>query len=97
MVTRASNAKTGDSSGGNFQMGINPGIMIRIEQASLDNWWMALQKFFPHYFQFDLDIPRNIEFDIGFGDILWGIFTRHVSWSDIIYENPILDIMNIKV
>ena len=72
-------------------------MMVRIEQASLDKLWMALQKFLPHYLEFDMNLPKNLEFDIGFGDILGGALTRHVSWSDITYESPVLDIVDIKV
>ena len=43
---RTTNAKSTfqkvDYSGGNFELGMNPGIMLRIEQASLDPLFMAL-------------------------------------------------------
>ena len=44
-------------SGGNFDPGMNPGMMIRFEQAALDPLFMALQKFIPHYFEMDMKLP----------------------------------------
>jgi len=76
---------------------MNPGMMFRIEQAALDNLFMALQKFIPHYFEFDMKLPHEIEFDVGPGDFLWDAFVYHCHWTDITYENPILDIMGIDV
>ena len=84
-----------DLSGGNFDPGMNPGMMLRIEQASLDNLFMALQKFFPHYYEFDMKLPNEIEFDAGPGDVLWDSLVYHCHWTDITYENPILDIIGI--
>jgi len=64
---------------------MNPGMMIRIEQASLDNLFLALQKFVPHYFEFDLKLPNELEFEVGPGDVFWDAFLYHVSWTDITY------------
>jgi hypothetical protein len=72
-------------------------MMMRVEQASLDNLFLALQKFVPHYFEFDMKLPHELEFEFGPGDFFWDAFLYHISWTDITYENPILDIMGIKV
>lgn len=44
-----------------------------------------------------MKLPDQIEFDVGPGDILWDAFLYHCSWTDIEYQNPILDIMGIQV
>ena len=72
-------------------------MMIRFEQASFENLKMALQRFVPHYAEFDMKLPNEIEFDVGPGDVLWNAFLYHCHWTDITYENPILDIMGIEV
>ena len=43
---------------------MNPGIQLRIEQASLDNLFLALQRFIPHYLEFDMKLPNEIEFEV---------------------------------
>jgi len=44
-----------------------------------------------------MGLPEKFEFDVGFGDVLGGIFQRHVSWSDISYINAKWDIIGIKL
>ena len=70
---------------------------MRVEQESLNGLKFAFSKFFPHYIQRDMNLPSSFEFDIGFGDILGGIFQKHVTWSDISYINANWDIIGIKV
>ena len=72
-------------------------MQLRLEQESVYSLIGALQNFLPHYIQHDMDLPPTIEFDIGFGEILWGALTRHVTWTEITYKNVILDIQGIKI
>jgi len=44
-----------------------------------------------------MNIPDAIDFDVGFGDILWGILSRHVTWTDISYKNIVFNIIGIKI
>ena len=59
---------------------------------------MAAQEFLPHYINNDLALPKDIKFDVGFGDFLWNIFTWTVEWSDIKYDqHAIFDFEDSKI
>jgi len=51
----------------------------------------------PHYFNADLQLPEEAKFDVGFGDILWGIFTWHVELYNINYDNAIWDFQDMTL
>jgi hypothetical protein len=44
-----------------------------------------------------MNLPHMIEFDVGYGDVLWNLLTAHVSWSDITYKDAILDVLGIRI
>jgi hypothetical protein len=44
-----------------------------------------------------MGLPESYEFDIGFGDVLGGIFQKHVGWFDINYINAEWNIVGIKL
>jgi hypothetical protein len=46
----------------------------------------ALQHFLPHYINTDIQLPEEYMFDVGLGDILWGLFTWHMEWTDVKYD-----------
>lgn len=72
-------------------------MMLRLEQKSLVGLKYAFQNFFPHYIEHDLQLPERVEFEVGAGDILGGIFTYNVLWEDIYYNNILFDIIGIKI
>lgn len=45
----------------------------------------------PHYIDSDLRLPNEIKFDVGLGDFCWGLFTWHIEWLNIKYDNAIWD------
>jgi hypothetical protein len=53
---------------------MNPGFMARVEQESIKGLKYAFQDFFPHFIERDMGLPEEFEFDVGFGDVLGGIF-----------------------
>jgi hypothetical protein len=44
-----------------------------------------------------MKFPKDLRFDVGLGDILWGLLTWHVEWTDIKYDNAIWDFLDIKL
>lgn len=74
-----------------------PGFMVRLEQKSVNGVKFAMSKFFPHYIERDMHLPESFSFDVGAGDVLGGIFARHVTWSDINYTNALWNIIGIKL
>merc|ERR1740117_2832690 len=68
--------------------------MIRLEQKSIDSFKMAMQKFFPHYMNMDLNLPKEYKYEFGmFLDIL----SYKVEWTNITYTNADLDIKDMKI
>ena len=41
----------------NMSPGKQPGVLMRIDQGSIDQLKYALRDFLPHYFNYDLDLP----------------------------------------
>lgn len=44
-----------------------------------------------------MNLPASFEFDVGAGDVMGGIFARHVKWNEINYTNAIWNIVGIKL
>lgn len=71
---------------------MNPGMMLRIDQSSIDGFKHGMSKFLPHFLTSDYELPKEWEYDFGFfADFL----TYHVGFSNITYGSPKLDIANI--
>lgn len=47
----------------------------------------ALKQFLPHYLNADLHFQDYYSFDVGLGDILWGLLTWHVELYDVHYDS----------
>jgi hypothetical protein len=73
---------------------MNPGIMMRLDQSSINGFKNAMMKFLPHYINHDLKLPDSYYIEVGFGDILWGAFTRHISWTDVKYMPILTDLQH---
>jgi hypothetical protein len=82
---------------GHYKKGMNPGMMVRLEQKSMDALKYSMQHFFPHFISRDMELPPSVEFEVGGGDFLGGIFTRNVTWTDINYINAVWNIVGIKL
>lgn len=80
------------SASGKYTEGMNPGIMFRIDQSSINGFKNAMMKFLPHFINHDMKLPDSYYIEVGFGDILWGAFTRHISWTDVKYGPIITDL-----
>ena len=52
--------------------------------------------FLPHYLNSDYQLPTEYEYEFGFGDVLWGAFTRHISWTNITYSQAKLDLKDVR-
>ena len=62
----------------------NPGMVIQLNQASLDNLKNAMVEFMPHFFNVDLHLPKSYSFDFGLGRILFGLIPPyHIKWDNI--------------
>lgn len=66
-------------------------MMFRLDEASVKGFKRGAQQFLPHYLNTDIKLPDDMMWDFGLGDILWGLFTWHVEWYNIAYDNAIWD------
>lgn len=76
-----------------YHPGMNPGMMLRIDQTSIDALKRVCERYLPNYFNVDLEIPEQYyyHFDSSVTDSLdWSI-----SWTDIQYSNFDLDMEDV--
>lgn len=76
-----------------YKTGMNPGIAVRLEQASVDAFKNAMQDFLPKYVEHDLKLPTQYSYKFGF---LADFLTWHYKWTNIKYSKPTFDIRDIK-
>lgn len=77
--------------------GMDPGMILRIDQGSVNGFKKAMYKFLPHYLETDMPWPTEYEFYVGLGDVLWGLLTWHVTWTNIEYSKASFDTKDIRV
>ena len=69
-------------------------MMLRLDQASVNGFKHAMTQFLPHYVNFDLDLPTEYHYSIGF---LSDYLAAHVTWDDITYSQADLDIADVRL
>ena len=74
--------------------GMKPGMQVRLEQASIDGFRSAMQKFLPHYFNTDLNLPKEYKYEFG---MFFDFYSYKVEWTNITYTAADLDIKDVKV
>jgi hypothetical protein len=70
-----------------------PGMMVRLEQQTLDSMKTVLQKFLPKYVNEGLKMPDHYHFEFG---LLHDLLTWKIDWTDITYTPVDLDIEDVK-
>jgi hypothetical protein len=70
--------------------------MLRLDQSSVNGFRDAMVKFLPHYIDYDNSLPTELEYNVGLGRMLFGIFNWDVLWTDIKYTDTDFDIKDIK-
>lgn len=73
---------------------MNPGMQIRLEQATVEGLKKAMARFLPRFIKYDVKLPTELEyrFDSGIGLLDW-----HFRWTNIQYSQPQLDILDCQV
>ena len=56
-----------------------------------------MEQFLPHYINTDINLPEELKFDVGLGDVLWRLFTWTIEWTDIKYDQAMWDFMDVKM
>ena len=70
-----------------------PGMGLRIVQKTVDELKNSLQKFLPHYLEYDLDLSKKTEWDLS---MLMGFWTYHFIFENVRYDIPNLDLYDTK-
>lgn len=55
---------------GEFVSGMNPGMILRLEESTIQGVKKAMQEFLPHYINMDMDLPTEYHYDFA---LLFGI------------------------
>lgn len=73
---------------------MNPGMQIRLEQATIEGLKRAMSRFLPRFIKYDMNLPTELtyKFDAGLG-----LFDWNFQWTDVTYDQPQLDILDVQV
>ena len=74
----------------NIKSGKEAGVLVRIDQASLNQIKYALRDFLPHWFNYDMGLPTeySTEFDWFYKDV--GAY--QINWHNITYSEANLNL-----
>jgi hypothetical protein len=70
------------------------GVGVRIEQSTVEQWKVAMQRFLPHYITYDLKLAETEHWTF---KTLFGLLKYHWTWTDIRYDQPDLDMIDTKI
>ena len=87
------NGRPFEFNAGGFELVQQPGMGLRIQEHTIDQFKLAMQEFFPNYFITDINLPTEFHYTINF---LWDYMTWNIDWTDIHYDKPEFDIKDIK-
>jgi hypothetical protein len=77
-----------------FNTTMNPGMIVRLEQSSINSVKRAMEEFLPHYINVDLDLPKTYHYEFG---LFFNLLQWKITWTDIEWSNVDLDIADVKI
>ncbi len=77
-----------------FNTTMNPGMIVRLEQSSINSVKRAMEEFLPHYINVDLDLPQTYHYEFG---LFFNLLQWKITWTDIEWSNVDLDIADVKI
>lgn len=77
-----------------YQSGMNPGIILRMEQASINSAKRAMEEFLPHFINVDLNLPDHYHYEFG---LFFNLLHWKIDWSNIEYSKVDLDIADVQI
>ena len=78
-----------------YVSGMNPGVLLRLEQRTINEFKDAMEAFFPHYFNEEENhLPSDYEWTLNF---LFNMFHIHFKWSKISYSAAEFDIHDTRI
>ena len=77
-----------------YQRSMNPGMQIRLEEATIKGMKQAMARFLPRYVEYDMNLPSelNYRYNAGLGLLDWNF-----KWTNITYMKPELDILDVVI
>jgi len=77
-----------------YVSGMNPGMIMRIEQHSINQVKKAMEEFLPHYLNVDMQLPTEYEYTFS---LMFDLLVWNVKWTNIQYSEAQLDIGDIQI
>ena len=76
-----------------YSVGMLPGMMLRLDQPSINAFKNAMAKFMPHFFNVDLKLAKSYAYNFNFFEF----FNYNITWDNVQYDNASLDMKDIKL
>lgn len=73
---------------------MKPGMIMRLQQPTVNSFKKAMEEFLPHYINYDLDMPEHYHYEFG---LFFNLLQWKIDWKNITYTNADLDISDVKV
>jgi hypothetical protein len=78
--------------------GMNPGMAVRLEQATFVAFKNAMQDFLPNYIEHDFGLPTEYDYQVGLeAGPLTDFLTWKYHWTDIKYTDANFDFRDVKL
>jgi hypothetical protein len=71
-----------------------PGLAMRLNQQTINEFKKAMEEFLPHYVDADLQLPTEYEQTF---ELLWGLIKFDYEWTNVAYVTPRLDIADVDI
>jgi hypothetical protein len=79
----------------NVNAAVGPtGMALRVAQRQVDQVKNSMSEFFPHYMAYDMDLPKEYDWNMKF---FFGLLKYTISWTNIVYKPPTLDIKDTEL
>jgi len=71
---------------------MNPGMALRLEQSTVDQFKSSIKDFLPHYVYSDMLLPETEKYTLS---MFFDLLQWTVEWRDIKYSVPKFDIEDV--
>ena len=78
---------------GVYHKGMNPGMILKVDQTSVNSFKKIAGRYLPGYLSADLNLPKNYTYKPM--NQIWGL-EWDLTWEDISYSNIDLEFEDVK-
>ena len=72
-------------------------MAVRIQQHTVEQAKTMMQRFLPHFLEYDLGLDQSEEGEVWDYKAFFGLYNFHFAFKNITYEMPVLDIRDTKI